>query len=333
MPGINNVLSALEAHYRGQVNGHTIGFVSGVASLVAAHPTTSVLSGDVLAASANCGGCTALGCGGDGVDLAALLGDDTAAANAAENIEPKGARKYAALVIIGGAAAVRAATVLANLKGSTPIIVLPATIANDVGCGVEVALGFDSAGRTAAQLVGNMATDCNSAKKYWQMITVVGCVKRAHASSPSVLPRAASHSVRCSALPSLFLSFSLSLSFSLLLSCSLSFFRWCAPASCSPNSQTHEHTTHCTPLSSLARSPARLPLPSTSPAPYAATLPCRPRWCSRLRYSARRTLRCSLSPMRLSRETSAPLPISSSRGELRTRTLESSSLLTRSSRR
>ena len=84
MPGINNVLSSLEAYYRGQVNGKVVGFAGGVASLVAAHPTMTVLSDDVLAASANCGGCTALGCGGDGVDLAALLGDDAAAANAAQ---------------------------------------------------------------------------------------------------------------------------------------------------------------------------------------------------------------------------------------------------------
>ena len=68
----------------------------------------------------------------------------------------------AALFIIGGIAAVRAATILVNLPhSSTPVAVLPAALGNDIGCGVEVSLGFDTAARTASQLVGNMATDCN----------------------------------------------------------------------------------------------------------------------------------------------------------------------------
>ena len=41
---------------------------------------------------------------------------------------------------------------------------------------VEATLGFDTATKVYAQLVGNMATDGNSAKKYYYYVRLMGCV-------------------------------------------------------------------------------------------------------------------------------------------------------------
>jgi len=150
VPGINNTIAALAAWHRGQVNAATVAFVGGVASLVAETPSLKELSAEELHEMANSGGCDIMGCGGIGDDLAAMLGDDAKAAAAARNMAP-----YAALVLIGGIAALNAASVLAALKTGVPVIVLPASIANDVGCNVDISLGFDSASRTASQVSEN----------------------------------------------------------------------------------------------------------------------------------------------------------------------------------
>lgn len=58
---------------------------------------------------------------------------------------------------------------------STRVIGVPVTIDGDVRSQfVEATLGFDTATKTYAQLVGNMATDAISSKKYYYFIRLMG---------------------------------------------------------------------------------------------------------------------------------------------------------------
>ena len=62
--------------------------------------------------------------------------------------------------------AVRQLAVPGGLR--TSVVAVPVTIDGDVKNEfVETTLGHDTATKVYAQLVGNMATDSNSAKKYW----------------------------------------------------------------------------------------------------------------------------------------------------------------------
>ncbi len=57
----------------------------------------------------------------------------------------------------------------------TRVIVVPASIDNTLSNAfVEVSVGFDSASRVYQQLIGNVLTDANSAKKYYYFLRLMG---------------------------------------------------------------------------------------------------------------------------------------------------------------
>ncbi|MDO4617659.1 MAG: diphosphate--fructose-6-phosphate 1-phosphotransferase [Lachnospiraceae bacterium] len=84
-----------------------------------------------------------------------------------------------AIVIIGGDdsntnAAVLAEYMAANNTG-VQVIGCPKTIDGDLkNEDIEISFGFDTATKTYSELIGNIERDCNSSKKYWHFIKVMG---------------------------------------------------------------------------------------------------------------------------------------------------------------
>jgi len=84
-----------------------------------------------------------------------------------------------ALVIIGGDDSNTNACVLAEYYAAkqygVQVIGCPKTIDGDLkNEQIETSFGFDTACKTYSELVGNIQRDCNSARKYWHFIKVMG---------------------------------------------------------------------------------------------------------------------------------------------------------------
>ena len=84
-----------------------------------------------------------------------------------------------ALVIIGGDDSNTNACVLAEYyaakKYGVQVIGCPKTIDGDLkNDQIETSFGFDTACKTYSELIGNIQRDCNSARKYWHFIMLMG---------------------------------------------------------------------------------------------------------------------------------------------------------------
>ena len=84
-----------------------------------------------------------------------------------------------AIVIIGGDDSNTNACVLAEYYAAkhygVQVIGCPKTIDGDLkNSQIETSFGFDTACKTYAELIGNIERDCNSARKYWHFIKVMG---------------------------------------------------------------------------------------------------------------------------------------------------------------
>ena len=84
-----------------------------------------------------------------------------------------------ALVIIGGDDSNTNACVLAEYYAAknygVQVIGCPKTIAGDLkNDQIETSFGFDTACKTYSELIGNIQRDCNSARKYWHFIKLMG---------------------------------------------------------------------------------------------------------------------------------------------------------------
>ena len=84
-----------------------------------------------------------------------------------------------ALVIIGGDDSNTNACVLAEYYAAknygVQVIGCPKTIDGDLKNEmIETSFGFDTAGKTYAEVIGNIQRDCNSARKYWHFIKLMG---------------------------------------------------------------------------------------------------------------------------------------------------------------
>lgn len=88
-------------------------------------------------------------------------------------------RGITALVVIGGddsnTNAGLLAEYLADIGSKIQVIGVPKTIDGDLkNEQIEVSFGFDTATKTYSELIGNIARDANSAKKYWHFIRLMG---------------------------------------------------------------------------------------------------------------------------------------------------------------
>jgi len=84
-----------------------------------------------------------------------------------------------AIVIIGGDDSNTNAAILAEYFAAhntgVQVIGCPKTIDGDLkNDDIECSFGFDTATKTYSELIGNIQRDCNSAKKYWHFIKVMG---------------------------------------------------------------------------------------------------------------------------------------------------------------
>ncbi len=84
-----------------------------------------------------------------------------------------------ALVIIGGDDSNTNAAVLAEyykaINAGVQVIGCPKTIDGDLKNNViETSFGFDTATKVYSEVIGNIQRDCNSAKKYWHFIKLMG---------------------------------------------------------------------------------------------------------------------------------------------------------------
>jgi len=84
-----------------------------------------------------------------------------------------------AIVIIGGDDSNTNACVLAEYyaakKYGVQVIGCPKTIDGDLkNAQIETSFGFDTATKTYSELIGNIERDCNSARKYWHFIKLMG---------------------------------------------------------------------------------------------------------------------------------------------------------------
>ena len=84
-----------------------------------------------------------------------------------------------ALVIIGGDDSNTNACVLAEYSKSigagVQVIGCPKTIDGDLkNSEIETSFGFDTATKTYSEVIGNIMRDCNSARKYWHFIKLMG---------------------------------------------------------------------------------------------------------------------------------------------------------------
>lgn len=84
-----------------------------------------------------------------------------------------------ALVIIGGDDSNTNAAILAeyykNINAGVQVIGCPKTIDGDLKNDViETSFGFDTATKVYSEVIGNIERDCNSAKKYWHFIKLMG---------------------------------------------------------------------------------------------------------------------------------------------------------------
>lgn len=84
-----------------------------------------------------------------------------------------------ALVIIGGDDSNTNACVLAEYYAAknygVQVIGCPKTIDGDLkNSQIEASFGFDTACKTYSELIGNIERDCNSARKYWHFIKLMG---------------------------------------------------------------------------------------------------------------------------------------------------------------
>ena len=84
-----------------------------------------------------------------------------------------------AIVIIGGDDSNTNAAVLAEYFAANncgvQVIGCPKTIDGDLkNEDIEISFGFDTATKTYSELIGNIERDCNSSKKYWHFVKVMG---------------------------------------------------------------------------------------------------------------------------------------------------------------
>jgi diphosphate-dependent phosphofructokinase len=149
-------------------DSHLIGFLNGPAGLIddAQHKLTAAMVDNVR----NLGGFDLIGSGRTKIETSEQF---LAAARQAT------VHRLDALVIIGGDDSNTNAALLSEYflenQIATSVIGVPKTIDGDLrSADIEISFGFDSATKTYSELIGNIARDALSAKKYYHFIKLMG---------------------------------------------------------------------------------------------------------------------------------------------------------------
>ena len=168
-PGGHNVIAGIaDALKAGNPDSKLIGFTGGPSGIL--NDEAVALTSQFIDEFRNTGGFDMIGSGRTKIET-----DDQF--HTALEVCKK--RNLDALVVIGGDDSNTNAALLAEyfLEQDTAISVIgvPKTIDGDLKNEmIEVSFGFDTATKTYSELIGNIARDANSAKKYWHFIKLMG---------------------------------------------------------------------------------------------------------------------------------------------------------------
>ena len=168
-PGGHNVISGLfDGIKKLNPESKLYGFILGPGGLV--DHNYMELTADIIDEYRNTGGFDIIGSG------RTKLETETQFEKGFEIIKELGIK---ALVIIGGDDSNTNACVLAEYyaakKYGVQVIGCPKTIDGDLKNDmIETSFGFDTACKTYAEVIGNIQRDCNSARKYWHFIKLMG---------------------------------------------------------------------------------------------------------------------------------------------------------------
>ena len=168
-PGGHNVIAGLfDALKEGNTESRLIGFLGGPSGLT--DDSWKEIGADYMDEFRNTGGFDIIGSGRTKLESEEQFD---------RCIEICAKHDISALVVIGGDDSNTNAAVLAEyfMQKSAPIQVIgvPKTIDGDLkNEHVETSFGFDTATKTYSELIGNIARDANSAKKYWHFIKLMG---------------------------------------------------------------------------------------------------------------------------------------------------------------
>ena len=168
-PGGHNVISGLfDEVKRLNPNNRLYGFLMGPGGLVD-HNYIEITE-DLIADYRNTGGFDLIGSGRTKLEEVSQF---------EKGIEILRELDIKALVIIGGDDSNTNACVLAEYYAAknygVQVIGCPKTIDGDLkNDQIETSFGFDTACKTYSEVIGNIERDCNSARKYWHFIKLMG---------------------------------------------------------------------------------------------------------------------------------------------------------------
>jgi len=168
-PGGHNVISGLFDGIKSiNPDNKLYGFILGPGGLVDHHYME--LTADIIDDYRNTGGFDIIGSGRTKLETEEQF---------EKGIEILRELGIKALVIIGGDDSNTNACVLAEYyaakKYGVQVIGCPKTIDGDLkNEQIETSFGFDTACKTYCELIGNIQRDCNSARKYWHFIKLMG---------------------------------------------------------------------------------------------------------------------------------------------------------------
>lgn len=168
-PGGHNVISGLfDGIKKINRDSHLYGFLMGPGGFVD-HDYIELTS-DIIAEFRNTGGFDIIGSGRTKLERKDQFD---------KGLEILRQLNITALVIIGGDDSNTNAAILAeyykSINADIQVIGCPKTIDGDLKNDViETSFGFDTATKVYSEVIGNIQRDCNSAKKYWHFIKLMG---------------------------------------------------------------------------------------------------------------------------------------------------------------
>ena len=168
-PGGHNVIAGLfDALTKANPNAKLIGFLNGPGGIV--HNKAIPINAKLIDKYRNTGGFDIIGSGRTKIETPEQF------AAALATVKKNG---LDALVIIGGDDSNTNAVVLAEYflahENNTQVIGIPKTIDGDLkNQYIETSFGFDTAAKTYAELIGNIARDSASSRKYWHFVRLMG---------------------------------------------------------------------------------------------------------------------------------------------------------------
>ncbi len=168
-PGGHNVISGLfDGIKKINKDSHLYGFLMGPGGFV--DHKYMELTADIIDEYRNTGGFDIIGSGRTKLETTEQFD---------KGLEIIKELNISALVIIGGDDSNTNAAVLAEyykaIGAGVQVIGCPKTIDGDLkNAYIETSFGFDTATKVYSEVIGNIQRDCNSAKKYWHFIKLMG---------------------------------------------------------------------------------------------------------------------------------------------------------------